>query len=70
MKKLFICYWIGVDGGDRESYNVFYSEIVEAIDGDEALEKYFASGRAFAYDVNNPNPKEFYGAFEMKGIIK
>lgn len=45
--KYFLCFWVG-DGAD--CYNVFYSELVLARNKDEALEKYFASGKAFAYN--------------------
>jgi hypothetical protein len=60
-KKLYLCFWVG-DGGDRESYSVFYSKLVLAGDKDEALDKYISSGKNFGQD------KEYYDAIEMKVI--
>ncbi len=37
MKHWIVC-WVG-DGGDRESYSIFYSKVVKANTRDEALEK-------------------------------
>lgn len=61
-KKFYLCFWVGVDGGDREAYNVFYSELVLAADKDEAIDKYISSGKNFTQ-------KEYYDAIEMK-ILK
>lgn len=34
--KFYLCFWVG-DGGDRESYSVYYSKLVLANSKDEAL---------------------------------
>lgn len=64
--KLFLCFWVG-DGSDRESYSVYYSELVQANNKKEALDKYLNSGKAFAYDEDTY--KEYYDVIEMKPII-
>lgn len=64
--KLFLCFWVG-DHGDRESYSVYYSELVQANNKEDALDKYLKSGKAFAYDEDTN--KDYYGVIEMKPII-
>jgi hypothetical protein len=39
LNNLWLVFWEG-DGGDSESYSVFYSKIVNAKTKTEALEKY------------------------------
>lgn len=62
-EKYYLCFWVG-DGGDRESYSVYYSKLVIAGDEDEALDKYIKSDKKL-----DPN-KEFYDVIEMKDIIR
>jgi len=38
MKNHWLVCWVG-DGGDSESYSVFYTKVVQAETKDEALEK-------------------------------
>lgn len=61
--NLYLCFWIGPDGGDRESYSVYYSELVEATSEKKALEIYLKSGKAFAY--NEGDPIDYYGVEKM-----
>jgi len=68
ISNLYLCFWIG-DGGDRESYSVYYSKLVEANSEEEALEKYFKSGKAFAYQKDEPTDPSYYGVKKMN-IIK
>lgn len=63
--KFYLCFWVG-DGGDRESYSVYYSKLVLARSRNEALDKYISSGKNFAHHNN----KDYYDAIEMKDIIK
>ena len=62
--KFYLCFWVG-DGGDRESYSVYYSKLVLAHSRDEALDKYISSGKNFAQHNN----KDYYDAIEMKDVI-
>ena len=63
--KFYLCFWVG-DGGDRESYSVYYSKLVLADNIDEALDKYIKSGK----NVPQHNNKDYYDAIEMKDVIK
>jgi hypothetical protein len=67
--NFYLCFWIGPDGGDRESYSVYYSKLVEANSEEEALEIYFKSGKAFAYQKDEPTDPSYYGVKKMD-IIK
>mgnify|MGYP001143049925 CR=1 FL=1 len=66
MEKFYLCFWIGDDGGDRESYSVYYSKLVLANNSEEAIDKYLASGKNFSQNDN----RDYYGVIEMNDIIK
>ncbi len=59
MNKLFLVFWIG-NGEDRESCSVFYSEIVQAVNEEKALDKYL--------ELKGKVNREDYGVVEKKLI--
>lgn len=63
--KYFLCFWVG-DGGDNESYNVYYSSLVIARNKSEALKKYFKEVKS---DVDEDS-KKYYKTLEMKNVIQ
>jgi hypothetical protein len=62
--KYFLCFWVGEDGGDRESYSVYYSYLVMADNKDEALLKYLTVNPR-RYDEDTISNKDLFGVREI-----
>lgn len=60
----YLVYWIG-DGGDNESYSVFYTRLTQAKDEDEAWKNVLPTIKK--EDDTNPN-REYYGIKKIKLI--